>query len=106
MLPSAAAQSASLKRSIPQTAAAAQHVLESAGCAVELPAAHVCCGRPYYDFGMLAQARSAARNGVSLDTVLRRYFAGYSLLGAEIAKAVTSASYPAPKSSCAQMVLF
>jgi Fe-S oxidoreductase len=43
----------------PQTAAAAQHVLESAGCAVELPAAHVCCGRPYYDFGMLAQARSA-----------------------------------------------
>jgi lysophospholipase L1-like esterase len=32
--------------------------------------------------------------------------AGYSLLGAEIAKAVTSASYPAPKSSCAQMVLF
>ena len=32
--------------------------------------------------------------------------AGYSVLGAEIAKAVTSASYPAPKSSCAQMTLF
>jgi lysophospholipase L1-like esterase len=31
--------------------------------------------------------------------------AGYSLLAAEIVKAVTS-SYPAPKSSCAQMVLF
>ena len=31
----------------PQTAVAAQRVLESAGCAVELPAAHVCCGRPY-----------------------------------------------------------
>ena len=31
---------------------------------------------------------------------------GYSLLGAEIAKAVTSSSYPAPKASCAQMVLF
>jgi hypothetical protein len=29
---------------------------------------------------LLAQARMAARNGVSLDTVLRRYFAGYSLL--------------------------
>ncbi|MEA3191941.1 MAG: hypothetical protein QOD26_274 [Betaproteobacteria bacterium] len=43
----------------PQTAAAAQRVLEAAGCAVELPAAHVCCGRPYYDFGMLAQARGA-----------------------------------------------
>jgi len=30
---------------------------------------------------LFAQARSAARNGVSLDTVLRRYFAGYALLG-------------------------
>ena len=30
---------------------------------------------------LLAQARLAARNRVSLDTVLRRYFAGYTLLG-------------------------
>jgi PucR C-terminal helix-turn-helix domain/GGDEF-like domain len=30
---------------------------------------------------LLAQARLAARNGVSLDTVLRRYFAGFALLG-------------------------
>lgn len=30
---------------------------------------------------LLAQARYAARSGVSLDTVLRRYFAGYTLLG-------------------------
>jgi len=30
---------------------------------------------------LLAQARLAARGGVSLDTVLRRYFAGYTLLG-------------------------
>lgn len=30
---------------------------------------------------LLAQARVAARSGVSLDTVLRRYFAGYSMLG-------------------------
>jgi DNA-binding PucR family transcriptional regulator len=29
---------------------------------------------------LLAQARMAARNRISLDTVLRRYFAGYSLL--------------------------
>jgi hypothetical protein len=29
---------------------------------------------------LLIQARIAARNGVSLDTVLRRYFAGYALL--------------------------
>ena len=30
---------------------------------------------------LLVQARLAARNGISLDTVLRRYFAGYTLLG-------------------------
>jgi FAD/FMN-containing dehydrogenase/Fe-S oxidoreductase len=41
----------------PQTALAAQRVLESAGCAVELPREHVCCGRPYYDFGMLERAQ-------------------------------------------------
>jgi lysophospholipase L1-like esterase len=31
---------------------------------------------------------------------------GYALLGAEVVKALTSASYAAPKSSCAQMVLY
>lgn len=30
---------------------------------------------------LLVQARVAARNGVGLDTVLRRYFAGYTLVG-------------------------
>jgi hypothetical protein len=30
---------------------------------------------------LLAQARLAARNGINLDTILRRYFAGYTLLG-------------------------
>jgi len=43
----------------PQTALAAQKVLEAAGCAVELPAERLCCGRPYYDFGMLDSARRA-----------------------------------------------
>jgi hypothetical protein len=43
----------------PQTAAAAQKVLAAAGCAVELPAKHVCCGRPYYDYGMLDRAKRA-----------------------------------------------
>ena len=43
----------------PQTAAAAQKVLAAAGCAVELPAKHVCCGRPYYDYGMLNEAKRA-----------------------------------------------
>src|SRR5688500_8597810 len=31
----------------------------SGGCAVELPAKHVCCGRPYYDYGMLKEAKHA-----------------------------------------------
>ena len=43
----------------PATAAAAQKLLQDAGCAVELPRAHVCCGRPYYDFGLLDRARTA-----------------------------------------------
>ena len=43
----------------PQTARAAQRVLEASGYAVRLPRAHVCCGRPYYDFGMLDRAKRA-----------------------------------------------
>jgi lysophospholipase L1-like esterase len=31
---------------------------------------------------------------------------GYQIIGDEIVKAVTSTAYPAPKASCAQMVLF
>jgi hypothetical protein len=43
--------------------------IESAGLAPPVPIA------------LLAQSRLAARSGVSLDTVLRRYCAGYALLG-------------------------
>jgi FAD/FMN-containing dehydrogenase/Fe-S oxidoreductase len=43
----------------PGTARAAQALLERAGCAVELPARRVCCGRPYYDYGMLEEAKRA-----------------------------------------------
>jgi FAD/FMN-containing dehydrogenase/Fe-S oxidoreductase len=43
----------------PTTALAAQRVLEAAGCAVELPGAHLCCGRPYYDAGVLDEAKQA-----------------------------------------------
>jgi len=32
--------------------------------------------------------------------------AGYAVLGEELARAVTSTSYPAPKTSCPQMTLF
>jgi Fe-S oxidoreductase len=41
----------------PDIAKAAVEVLEAAGCAVELPKGHLCCGRPLYDFGMLKLAR-------------------------------------------------
>jgi FAD/FMN-containing dehydrogenase/Fe-S oxidoreductase len=42
----------------PQTLAAAETVLESAGFRVETPHGHLCCGRPLYDFGLLASARA------------------------------------------------
>jgi len=42
----------------PGTLAAAEIVLTDAGFAVETPRAHVCCGRPLYDFGLLKQARA------------------------------------------------
>jgi hypothetical protein len=45
----------------PQTAAAAQRLLEAAGCTVVLPSQHVCCGRPYYDYGMLDRAERTLR---------------------------------------------
>jgi Fe-S oxidoreductase len=41
----------------PQTAIAATEVLESAGYEVLLPPGTLCCGRPLYDFGMLARAK-------------------------------------------------
>ncbi len=42
----------------PKTAAAAAKVLEASGCRVELPREHLCCGRPYYDAGMLDRAKA------------------------------------------------
>ena len=41
----------------PRTLIAAQQVLESAGFRPEVPAQHLCCGRPLYDFGFLTAAR-------------------------------------------------
>jgi Fe-S oxidoreductase len=41
----------------PEVAAAAVDVLERAGFDVLVPAAHLCCGRPLYDYGMLDQAK-------------------------------------------------
>jgi len=42
----------------PQTLGAAELVLTEAGFRVEVPKGHICCGRPLYDFGLLAAARS------------------------------------------------
>jgi hypothetical protein len=43
----------------PQSALAAVRVLEASGARVNLPPDRLCCGRPYYDFGMLDQAKAA-----------------------------------------------
>jgi Fe-S oxidoreductase len=42
----------------PQALHAAVKVLESTGSRVQIPAKHICCGRPLYDFGFLDQARA------------------------------------------------
>jgi Fe-S oxidoreductase len=42
----------------PATAIAAVEVLEAAGFRVIVPKAHLCCGRPLYDHGMLDRAQS------------------------------------------------
>jgi len=41
----------------PSTAKAAVEVLEAAGFEVAVPRAHLCCGRPLYDLGMLDRAK-------------------------------------------------
>ena len=50
----------------PGTAAAAAKVLEHAGCRVELPRKHLCCGRPYYDAGMLDRAKAALQTALQV----------------------------------------
>ena len=43
---------------LPATAKAAAEVLEAAGFDVSVPRAHLCCGRPLYDVGMLDRAKA------------------------------------------------
>jgi Fe-S oxidoreductase len=43
---------------LPSTAKAAAEVLEAAGFDVSVPRAHLCCGRPLYDVGMLDRAKA------------------------------------------------
>ncbi|MBO0699356.1 MAG: FAD-binding oxidoreductase, partial [Zavarzinella sp.] len=46
----------------PEHGRAAVAVLEDAGCRVFVPRAHLCCGRPLYDFGMLDTAKAYLRD--------------------------------------------
>ena len=46
----------------PQNAQAAVTVLEDAGYRVEVPRQNMCCGRPFYDFGLLKPAKEYLEN--------------------------------------------
>ena len=46
----------------PQTALNAARLIEATGARVDLPKKHLCCGRPYYDFGMLDRAKASLEN--------------------------------------------
>jgi FAD/FMN-containing dehydrogenase/Fe-S oxidoreductase len=65
----------------PHTARAAVEVLETAGFRVRIPQAHLCCGRPLYDFGMLDRAERLLFE--ILDTFEPEIEAGIPLVGLE-----------------------
>ncbi|HWH59849.1 MAG TPA: FAD-linked oxidase C-terminal domain-containing protein [Terriglobales bacterium] len=46
----------------PDTSIAAAEVLRAAGCEVDVPADHFCCGRPLYDYGFLGMAKDYLRS--------------------------------------------
>jgi FAD/FMN-containing dehydrogenase/Fe-S oxidoreductase len=65
----------------PNTAKAAVEVLESAGFEVTIPEAHLCCGRPLYDHGMLDRAASLLLQ--VLDELSPEIEAGVPIIGLE-----------------------
>jgi Fe-S oxidoreductase len=65
----------------PERGKAAVAVLEAAGCRVVVPRAHLCCGRPLYDYGMLDTARAYLRN--VLTTLQPAIEAGTPVIGLE-----------------------
>ncbi len=65
----------------PSTARAAVEVLETAGYRVIVPRAHLCCGRPLYDFGMLDRAESLLLD--ILDQLEPEIEAGIPVVGLE-----------------------
>jgi Fe-S oxidoreductase len=66
---------------LPATAKAAVEVLEAAGYRVLVPRAHLCCGRPLYDFGMLDRAKSLLLE--ILDELAPEIEAGIPIVGLE-----------------------
>ena len=63
---------------LPDTAKAAVEVLEAAGFDVTVPRAHLCCGRPLYDVGMLDRAKSLLAD--IMDELLPEIEAGIPIL--------------------------
>jgi FAD/FMN-containing dehydrogenase/Fe-S oxidoreductase len=66
---------------LPDTARAAVEVLEAAGFQVVVPKAHLCCGRPLYDFGMLKRAQALLLQ--ILDELSPEIEAGIPIVGLE-----------------------
>ena len=65
----------------PEVGIAAVEALEEAGFHVVIPSAHLCCGRPLYDYGMLDLAESYLRK--VLDRLRDDIRAGTPIVGAE-----------------------
>ncbi|WP_420473750.1 FAD-binding and (Fe-S)-binding domain-containing protein [Noviherbaspirillum sp. ST9] len=65
----------------PDVARAAVEVLEHAGFSVHIPGVHLCCGRPLYEFGMVARARNYLRR--VMDVLEHEIHAGTPIVGLE-----------------------
>ncbi len=65
----------------PETGLAAAMVLEAAGCRVSLPAERLCCGRPYYDFGLLDEAKASLER--ILQSLGASIYSGTPVIGLE-----------------------
>jgi FAD/FMN-containing dehydrogenase/Fe-S oxidoreductase len=50
----------------PETSQAAVEVLTNAGCDVQVPMQHMCCGRPLYDYGFLDLAKKYLHNVLNI----------------------------------------
>ncbi len=63
---------------LPDTAKAGVEVLEAAGFRVIIPETILCCGRPFYDFGMLDRAKRLLRK--TMDALAARYRSGMPIV--------------------------